>query len=125
MAAGRKATSSKAPRKGGKGPGDALKFTHIEKVMFPEAGYTKGDLLDYYDRVADLLIPHLRDRPLTLERLPDGVNGATAPHFWQKNTPSYYPAFIKRVRLVDRSGKPVEYALVNDKWSLLYLVNQG
>jgi bifunctional non-homologous end joining protein LigD len=92
--------------------------------MFPEAGYTKGNLLAYYDRVADLLIPHLRDRPLTLERLPDGIGG-DAPHFWQKNTPAYYPEFIKRVRLVDRSGKAVEYALVNDRRSLLYLVNQG
>jgi bifunctional non-homologous end joining protein LigD len=104
-----------------------IKFTHVDKVMFPDAGYTKADLLDYYDRVADLLIPHLRDRPLTLERLPEGVGGgdAGAPHFWQKNTPSYYPPFIKRARLVDRAGKPVEYALVNDKRSLLYLVNQG
>jgi bifunctional non-homologous end joining protein LigD len=125
MAARRKATSSKSPRKRQGGAGDSLKFTHVDKVMFPDAGYTKGDLLDFYDRVADLLIPHLRDRPLTLERLPDGVNGTGAPHFWQKNTPAYYPAFIKRVRLVDRSGKPVEYALVNDKRSLLYLVNQG
>jgi bifunctional non-homologous end joining protein LigD len=93
--------------------------------MFPAGGYTKGDLLDYYDRVADKLVPHLRDRPLTLERLPEGVNGEAAPHFWQKNTPAYYPDFIRRVRLVDRSGKPVQYALVDDKRSLLYLVNQG
>jgi bifunctional non-homologous end joining protein LigD len=104
---------------------DRLSFTSVDKVMFPAAGYAKGDLLDYYDRIADKLIPHLRDRPLTLERLPDGVRGDGAPHFWQKNTPSYYPEFVPRVRLVDRSGKPVEYALVNDKRSLLYLVNQG
>jgi bifunctional non-homologous end joining protein LigD len=110
----------------GKAAAGALKFSNVDKIMFPEAGYTKGDLLDYYDRVADLLIPHLRDRPLTLERLPEGVDGeAGAPHFWQKNTPTYYPDFVKRVRLVDRSGKPVQYALVNDKRSLLYLVNQG
>src|SRR3954451_19657024 len=68
-------------------------FSHVEKVMFPEPGYTKGDLLAYYEAVAPLLIPHLRGRPLTLERVPDGVGGGggDAPHFWQKNTPAYYP----------------------------------
>jgi bifunctional non-homologous end joining protein LigD len=127
MTAKRKLAGAKASvKKATAARADAIKFSHVDKVMFPEAGYTKGDLLDYYDRVADLLVPHLKDRPLTLERLPDGLTGgATAPHFWQKNTPAYYPAFVKRVRLVDRSGKPVEYALVDDKRSLLYLVNQG
>lgn len=126
MPAKRKLASAKATvKKAAVARGEVVKFSHVDRVMFPAAGYTKGDLLDYYDRVADLLIPHLRDRPLTLERLPDGVRDADAPHFWQKNTPSYYPDFVKRVRLVDRSGKTVEYALVNDKRSLLYLVNQG
>jgi len=101
-----------------------LKFTHLDKVMFPESGLTKGDLLEYYDRVADRLLPHLRDRPMTLERLPDGVREG-APHFWQKNTPTYYPKWIPRVRLKTEDGKPVDYLLVNDKPTLLYLVNQG
>src|SRR4051812_17145835 len=70
-------------------------FSHTDKVMFPKAGYTKGDLLAYYQGVAELLIPHLRGRPLTLERVPDGVGGGgDAPHFWQKNTPAYYPKSI-------------------------------
>jgi bifunctional non-homologous end joining protein LigD len=135
-AAGRKTTAvavkkarpvARAVRKakplGGAAP--AGEFTHVEKVMFPDAGYTKGELLAYYDAVAELLIPHLRGRPLTLERLPDGVGGPESPHFWQKNTPAYYPKSIPRARLTDRTGKGVDYALVEDRAALLYLVNQG
>jgi bifunctional non-homologous end joining protein LigD len=102
-----------------------LKFTHLDKVMFPDAGITKGDVLDYYRRIAPHLLPHLRDRPNTLERLPEGVNDDGAPHFWQKNTPDYYPAWIPRVALPTEKGKTVHYVLVNDEATLLYLVNQG
>lgn len=101
-----------------------VEFTHVEKVMFPEARITKGDLLEYYLKVADKLIPHLRDRPITLERMPDGV-GDGKPRFWQKNTPDYYPSWIPRVELPTEDGKPVRYSLVNDPETLAYLVNQG
>jgi bifunctional non-homologous end joining protein LigD len=102
-----------------------VKFTHTDRVMFPEAGITKGDLLDYYDRIAEKLLPHLRNRPMTLERLPEGLAGKDAPHFWQKNTPEYYPKWIPRVTLPAEDGRKVKYLLVNDKPTLLYLVNQG
>ena len=105
-------------------PAPAVKFTHEEKMMFPEARLTKGDLLKYYDQVADKLLPYLRDRPVTLERLPDGV-GEGKPHFWQKNSPDYYPDWIGRFPLPNERGETVNYAMVNDKPSLLYLVNQG
>jgi bifunctional non-homologous end joining protein LigD len=69
-------------------------------------------------------LPFLKDRPVTLERLPDGlVEGG--PHFWQKNTPDSYPEWIERIELPSETGKPVRYALVNDLDTLLYLVNQG
>ncbi len=103
---------------------DLVAFTHVEKVMFPEKGYTKGDVLDYYMSVAPLLLPHLKDRPVTLERLPDGVREG-APRFWQKNTPSYYPSWIPRADFPTEEGKPVQYVLINDLRTLLYLVNQG
>ena len=92
--------------------------------MFPEPGYTKGDVLAFYERIADRLLPHLRDRPMTLERLPDGLKEG-APRFWQKNTPAHYPKWIPRVELPTDRGKRVNYCLVNDVETLLYLVNQG
>jgi bifunctional non-homologous end joining protein LigD len=63
-------------------------FTNLDRVMYPDADITKGDVIDYYRRIAPRLLPYLKDRPVTLERLPDGLAG---PHFWQKNTPASYP----------------------------------
>ena len=103
----------------------AVVFSHTDKIMFPEAGITKGEVLHFYERISARLLPHLRDRPVTLERLPDGVAGSAAPHFWQKHTPVYYPAWIPRVELPSERGRPVRYVLVNDQDTLLYLVNQG
>lgn len=99
--------------------------THTDRVLFPEAGIRKGDVLDYYERVADRLLPYLRDRPLTLERLPQGLGGDAKAHFWQKDTPAHYPEWIPRVALPTETGKTVRYVLVNDARALLYLVNQG
>lgn len=99
-------------------------WTNTDKVMYPEPGYSKGDVLRYYEQVAGLLLPHLRDRPMTLERLPDGVKEG-APRFWQKNAPPYYPKWIPRIELPSERGKPVQYVLVNDVETLLFLVNQG
>ena len=101
-----------------------LRFTHTDKVIFPDAGLTKGDVLAFYRAIAPQLLPYLRDRPVTLERLPDGL-APGGPRFWQKNTPDYYPAWIKRVELPTEDGKLVRYTLVNDLDALLYLVNQG
>jgi bifunctional non-homologous end joining protein LigD len=99
-------------------------LTSLDKVMFPGEGITKGDVIDFYRRIAPRLLPYLKDRPATLERLPDGL-GEGRPHFWQKNTPASYPNWIPRVELPSEQGKPVRYALVNDLETLLYLVNQG
>jgi bifunctional non-homologous end joining protein LigD len=101
-----------------------VSFTNVDKVMFPDPGYTKGDVLKFYLEIAPWLLPHLRDRPVTLERLPDGVREG-APRFWQKNTPTYYPKWIPRIDLPTEEGKPVKYAVVNDERTLAYLVNQG
>jgi bifunctional non-homologous end joining protein LigD len=102
-----------------------LTFTHTEKLMYPEVGLTKGDVLEFYQRIAPRLLPYLRDRPATLERLPEGLDGPNAPHFWQKRTPDFYPEWIQRVVLPSEDGTEVAYVLVNDEATLLYLVNQG
>ena len=99
-------------------------LTHPEKILFPEVGVTKGDVFAYYRRMASRLLPYLRDRPVTLERLPDGLKEGK-PHFWQKHTPPSYPDWIPRADLPSEQGKPVAYAVVNDEETLLYLVNQG
>jgi bifunctional non-homologous end joining protein LigD len=103
----------------------SLTYTHTEKLLYPEAGITKGDVLEFYRRMAPRLLLYLDDRPATLERLPEGLNGPEAPHFWQKHTPDYYPTWIKRVELPNERGEAVPYTLVNDEPTLLYLVNQG
>src|SRR5947208_6960 len=102
-------------------------FTHTEKLMFPDARppLTKGDLLAFYEAISPRLLPHLKDRPITVERLPDGLSRPDAPRFWQKNTPAYYPSWIRRVDIPTGAGKPVQYSLVNDLPTLLYFVNQG
>jgi bifunctional non-homologous end joining protein LigD len=101
-----------------------VEITNPTKVMFPEAGITKQDVVDYYRNVSKWLLPFLKDRPVTLERLPDGL-GPGKPHFWQKHTPESYPAWIPRFTDTAENGRPVEYVLVNDLPTLLYLVNQG
>ncbi len=105
-------------------PADGVAFTHPGKVMYPDAGITKGDVLDYYRRIAPRLLPYLRDRPATLERLPEGLSEG-GPHFWQKNLPDTAPDWLPRIELPSERGKPVHYVLVNDPDTLLYLVNQG
>jgi bifunctional non-homologous end joining protein LigD len=105
-------------------PPEDVTITNPNKVLFPDDGITKADVAAYYRKVAPRLLPFLKDRPITLERLPDGL-GAGKPHFWQKNTPDSYPAWIPRVRLETERGEPVRYALVNDLPTLLFLVNQG
>ncbi|WP_165251104.1 non-homologous end-joining DNA ligase [Paludisphaera soli] len=106
-------------------PPEAIELTHGDKLMYPEAGLTKADVFAYYRKVAPRLLPFLKDRPITLERLPDGLSGPDAPHFWQKDAPDYYPDWIPRVAIRAGRGKVVRYIVVNDEPTLLYLVNQG
>ena len=105
-------------------PHGAVTVTNPDKLLYPADGFTKAGVVAYYRKVAQRLLPYLKDRPITLERLPDGL-GEGKPHFWQKNTPATYPDWIPRVELETEAGKPVRYALVNDLPTLLYLVNQG
>ncbi|MEV5811445.1 non-homologous end-joining DNA ligase [Streptomyces mutabilis] len=97
-----------------------------DKVLFPGGGggaeeYTKADLVDYYRAVAPFMLPHLRGRPLMLERHPDGVEG---PRFMQKNTPEHYPDWIGRVE-VGKEGGTVRHTVCDDTATLLYLADQA
>jgi bifunctional non-homologous end joining protein LigD len=97
-----------------------LKFTNLNKVFFPKEGWTKGDLLHYYEQAAEYLVPHLKDRPLSMKRYPNGVHGA---YFFQKNA-THFPDWF-RLQPIEEQGKINQYPVVNDKASLLYLVNLG
>ena len=101
--------------------GHALKFTNLDKVYFPEDGYTKRDLLNYYDAVSSLLLPHLKGRALSLKRYPNGIHGA---FFFQKNTPASYPAWLETVT-IGETGKKIRYVMADNRASLLYLTNLG
>jgi len=115
---------SRAAKQQAESPPRQVIWTHEQREMFPEAGLTKKDLLSYYQSISKSLLPYLKDRPATLERLPEGLVSGGA-RFWQKNTPRYYPSWIPRVQLATERGKPVNYVVVNDEPTLMYLVNQG
>ena len=106
------------------GPPTSVEVTNGDKVWFPADGITKGDVFHYYAEVADRLLPFLRDRPMTLERLPDGI-GDGNPHFWQKHTRRTTRRGSRGFEFPTERGRTVQYVLVNDKATLLYLVNQG
>jgi bifunctional non-homologous end joining protein LigD len=100
-----------------------IKFSNLKKVFYPDEGYTKGDVLNYYAAIADLILPHLEDRPLSLKRYPNGIK---EDFFFQKNTPETFPPWL-RTSLIDseHNQKPIRYVFAEDHASLLYLVNLG
>jgi bifunctional non-homologous end joining protein LigD len=105
-----------------------LKLSNLDKVFFPVEGVTKGDLLEYYRAIAPALLPHLRDRPFTMVRWPDGIE---AGRFFQKDAPSHMPEWIPTYRALvstreaPRQKKWVNFPLVNDELALLWMVNMG
>jgi bifunctional non-homologous end joining protein LigD len=103
--------------------GRELALTNLDKVLYPATGFTKGQVIDYYARVAAAMLPHLRGRPLTLRRFPDGVDG---PSRFQKCCPERRPDWfpVARVERV-RGGEPMEFCLAEDRASLLWLANQA
>jgi bifunctional non-homologous end joining protein LigD len=98
-----------------------IQLTHEDKVLFSQSGITKGDLIDYYERIASTMILHIKDRPLTMHRF---VHGIDQEGFYQKDASDYFPAWIKRVPIEKQDGGIVEYVLANDAATLVYLANQ-
>jgi bifunctional non-homologous end joining protein LigD len=97
--------------------GHSLKFTNLPKVFYPDEGYTKRDVLNYYDAVARLILPHLKDRPLSLKRYPNGIG---QEYFFQKNVREAFAPWL-RTEVIDG----IKYVFAEDRASLLYLVNLG
>ncbi|MGE5272471.1 MAG: DNA ligase D [Verrucomicrobiota bacterium] len=105
-----------------------LKLSNLDKVFFPEDRITKGDLLAYYRAVAPVILPHVRDRPFTMKRYPDGIEGG---HFFQKDAPVHMPEWIPTrefevsTRESPRRRRKIRAPLVNDELALLWMVNMG
>lgn len=101
--------------------GRGLQVTNLDKVMYPEAGFTKADVIDYYVQVSEFILPHLKDRPLTLKRYPDGV---AAEYFYEKDAPAHTPDWVK-VAIVPRKGRAgnIRYVTINDMPSLVWAAN--
>ncbi|HEX2180588.1 MAG TPA: non-homologous end-joining DNA ligase [Actinomycetota bacterium] len=101
--------------------GRELKLSNLDKVLYPEAGFTKGDVIDYYTRVAPTLLPHLKDRPLTLKRYPDGVEGE---FFYEKQCPKYRPKWMRTIPVwSERQHKNIEFCCLEDLPGLVWVSN--
>lgn len=99
-----------------------IEVSNADKVFFPGSDITKGDVAEYYRRIAELLLPHVARRPIVLQRFPDGIDDSG---FFQKNTPASSPDWIGRVSLATVDGGTTEYSVLDDSASLAYVVNQG
>ena len=103
--------------------GHTIKFSNLKKLFYPDDGVAKGDVLSYYDTIADLILPHLVDRPLSLKRYPNGIK---EDYFFQKNTPETFPSWLRTEMIdSDHNGRPIRYVFAEDRASLLYIVKLG
>lgn len=100
-----------------------VKITNPKKVFWPDEGYAKADLIAYYDAVAPVLLPYLRDRPVVLTRYPDGITGKS---FFQKDAPEFAPAWVRTERIYSKEAeREIDYFIVNDAETLRYVANLG
>ena len=101
--------------------GKKLSVSNLDKVLYPKVGFTKGEVVDYYIRIAPVLLPHLQDRPLTMKRYPNGVEGE---FFYEKNCPSHRPTWVKTAKVWSEGNKRMmNYCLANDLPTLVWAAN--
>lgn len=101
--------------------GRSIKLSNLEKILYPKVGFTKGQVIDYYVRIAPVLLPHLSHRPLTLKRYPEGVEGV---HFYEKNCPRYRPEWMQTAKIwSEGNNRHMDYCVVADLASLVWLAN--
>lgn len=100
----------------------AIEISKPDKPLFADAGITKAALADYFERIAPTLLPHVKDRPLTLRRFPDGIN---AQGFFQKDLPEHFPQWFERCSVKRKQGGSITHALASDADSLRYLADQA
>ena len=103
--------------------GRAVPVTHLDKVFYPKAGFTKADVIDYYIRISNVLLPHLKDRPLTLKRYPDGVEGG---FFYEKRCPAHRPPWVQTVPIWSENNQAkIHYCMANDLPTIVWAANLG
>jgi len=103
--------------------GRRLSFTNLNKIFYPEENYTKRDLINFYHQVSDLLLPHLKDRALSLRRYPDGIHGQS---FFQKEAAEHFPDWLRTEPIYSsHNDAPIHFVVANDRASLLFLANLG
>ena len=101
--------------------GKKLSVSNLDKVLYPKVSFTKGQVIDYYIRIAPVLLPHLKDRPLTMKRYPDGVEGE---FFYEKNCPSHRPKWVKTAKVWSEGNqRTMDYCLANDLPTLVWAAN--
>jgi bifunctional non-homologous end joining protein LigD len=104
--------------------GRRLKVTNLDKVLYPETGFTKGQVIDYYARIAPVLLPHLKDRPVTLRRYPNGVDGQS---FYEKNVARHAPEWVRTERLPtpgsSKGNEYLDFVLIEDLATLAWVAN--
>src|SRR3982750_3183487 len=101
--------------------GKKLAVSNLNKVLYPKAGFTKGQIIDYYIRIAPVLLPHLKDRPLTMKRYPNGVD---QPFFYEKNCPVHRPSWVKTAKVwSEGKQRDVHYCLAQDLPTLVWAAN--
>src|SRR6058998_783188 len=101
--------------------GKKLAVSNLDKVLYPKAGFTKGQIIDYYIRIAPVLLPHLKDRPLTIKRYPNGVD---QPFFYEKNCPAHRPSWVKTARVWSEGNqREMHYCLAQDLPTLVWAAN--
>lgn len=104
-------------------PGDRrVKLTNLDKVFWPDDGYTKRDLLEYYASIAPVLVPHIRDRAMVMKRYPNGIDGG---FFFMKRAPDHRPDWIETCLITHSTGTEIDYPVVQDAASLLWTINLG
>src|ERR1051326_3952198 len=96
-----------------------IAISNPEKILYPESVIRKEEIIEYYDKVSKYVLPFLKDRPVSLQRYPNGINGET---FFQKSVPEYYPEFIKRVAVIDSEGEK-QHGIINGRKALIYIAN--
>src|SRR5947209_11424416 len=101
--------------------GRKVTVSNLDKVLYPESGFTKAQVIDFYIRISQNLLPHFHNRPVTLKRFPDGVNGEA---FYEKDAPRFKPEWVTTFPVPRRAGgAPIQYVLINDLPTLVWCAN--